>query len=80
MIFLFTAAAQRINHFIIQNNLSLDNILAVQSMAGLEVRLEFDDLQLLKQSLSNKIINQALLIFNEDNLTDLPHSDLSLPV
>ena len=39
-------------------------------MAGLEVRLEFDDLQLLKQSLSNKIINQALLIFNEDNLTD----------
>jgi len=76
--FLFTAAAQRINHFIMQNNLSLDNILAVQSMAGLEVRLEFDDLQLLKQSLSNKIINQALLVFNEDNLTDLPHSDLSL--
>ena len=76
--FLFTAAAQRINHFVIQNNLSLDNILAVQSMAGLEVRLEFDDLQLLKQSLSNKIINQALLVFNEDNLTDLPHSDLSL--
>ena len=76
--FLFTAAAQRINHFEMQNDFSLDNILAIQSMAGLEVHLEFDDLQFLKESLSNKIINQALLIFNEDNVIDLPHSSLSL--
>ena len=61
-----------------QNDFSLDNILAIQSMAGLEVHLEFDDLQFLKESLSNKIINQALLIFNEDNVIDLPHSSLSL--
>ena len=75
---LFSAAATRVNHFEMQDDLDLQNILAVQSMAGLEVHLDFIDLQSLKESLSNKIINQALINFTEQNTTDKPHSRLSL--
>ena len=75
---LFSAAATRINQFEMQNNLDLQNLLAVQSMAGLEVHLDFNDLQSLKESLSDKIINQALISFTEQNATDLPHPSLSL--
>ena len=75
---LFSAAATRVNHFEMQDDLDVQNILAVQSMAGLEVHLDFNDLQSLKESLSDKIINQALISFTEQNATDLPHSSLSL--
>ena len=46
---LFSAAAARVNHFEMQDDLDLNNILAVQSMAGLEVHLEFNNLQYLKK-------------------------------
>ncbi|MBL6664118.1 MAG: DUF4270 family protein [Flavobacteriales bacterium] len=75
---LFSAAATRVNHFEMQDDLDLQNKLAVQSMAGLEVHLDFNDLQSLKESLSDKVINQALISFTEQNATDLPHSSLSL--
>lgn len=75
---LFSAAATRINQFEMQDNLDLQNMLAVQSMAGLEVHLDFNDLDSLKESLSNKIINQALISFTEQNISDIPHSSLSL--
>ena len=61
-----------------QDDLDTQNLLAVQSMAGLEVHLDFNDLESLKESLSNKIINQALISFTEQNTTDIPHSSLSL--
>ena len=51
---LFSAAAARVNHFEMQDDLDTQNILAVQSMAGLEVHLDFNDLQSLKESLSIK--------------------------
>jgi hypothetical protein len=77
---LFSAAAARVNHFDMQDDLNLQNILAVQSMAGLELRLDFNDLTSLQQTLSNKAINQALITFTEQNSTDLSpsHSNLSL--
>ena len=37
-----------------QGDLDLNNKLAVQSMAGLEVHLEFNNLQYLKETLSQK--------------------------
>ena len=75
---LFSAAAARVNHFDMQDNLDMQNLMAVQSMAGLEVHLDFNELQSLKESLSDKIINQALIKFTEQNPKDLPHSSLSL--
>ncbi len=75
---LFSAAAARVNHFEMQDNLHTHNILAVQSMAGLEVHLDFNELQSLKEVLSDKIINQAQISFTHQNAKDLPHSSLSL--
>ena len=75
---LFSAAAARVNHFEMQADLDLNNILAVQSMAGLEVHLEFNNLQYLKETLSEKVINQAIISLTEQNISDLPHSRLSL--
>ena len=75
---LFGASATRVNHFEMQEDLDVQNMLAVQSMAGLEVYLDFNNLQFLKDSLSDKIVNRALISFTEQNATDLPHSSLSL--
>ena len=77
---LFSAAAARVNHFDMQDNLDLQNIFAVQSMAGLELHLDFNDLTALQQTLSNKAINQALITFTAQNSTGLSpsHSNLSL--
>ena len=61
-----------------QDDLDLNNVLAVQSMAGLEVHLEFNNLQYLKETLSEKVINQAIISITEQNILDLPHSRLSL--
>ena len=78
--FLFSAAAARVNHFEMQDDLNIQDILAVQSMAGLELHLDFNDLNSLQQTLSNKAINQALITFTAQNSTDLApsHSNLSL--
>lgn len=75
---LFGAGAARVNHFEMQDDLDLNNVLAVQSMAGLEVHLEFNNLQYLKETLSEKVINQAIISITEQNILDLPHSRLSL--
>ena len=77
---LFGAAATRVNHFEMQEDLNIENILAVQSMAGLELQLDFNDLPSLQQTLTDKVVNQALITFTEQNSTELSpsHSSLSL--
>ena len=75
-----SAACKRVNHFEMQEEFNVQNILGVQSMAGLELILEFDNLQFLRDTLHNKVINQATINFTKENSSDLypAHSSLSL--
>lgn len=74
------SGATRINHFEPQSGSFLQNIYGVQSMAGYELELSFNDISGLKQALENKVVNQALLHFSVDNNSEAnpAHSSLSL--
>jgi hypothetical protein len=77
---LIGSSAARINHFVVEENIDLDNLYGVQSMGGTELHLTFNNLSSLRQELENKVINQALISFSAENNTDLnpSHPSLSL--
>ena len=77
---LIGSGAARINHFETDESQFLSSVYGVQSMGGVELHLTFNQLQQLKQSLSNKVINQALLKFKVQNSSDInpAHATLSL--
>lgn len=77
---IFSAAAARINHFEMEDNFMINDLFGVQSMAGLELHLTFNNLADLRKRLTNKAINQTLVSFDSQNSTDLnpSHSTLSL--
>jgi hypothetical protein len=76
----FGNSAARVNHFEVEN-VGPFNFTGVQSMGGPVLKVTFDDLQSLKDTLENKPINKAILTFNvADNFPNLfgPHPSLSL--
>ncbi|MEE3037428.1 MAG: DUF4270 family protein [Bacteroidota bacterium] len=78
---LIGSGATRINHFDMQQDQTfLESLNGIQSMAGYELELTFNNLTSLKQSLENKVVNQALLRFSTNNNSDIrpAHSSLSL--
>ena len=60
---IFSAAAARINHFEMEDNFMINDLFGVQSMAGLELHLTFNNLADLRKRLTNKAINQTLVSF-----------------
>ena len=78
---LIGSGATRINHFDMQQDQTISESLnGIQSMAGYELELTFNNLTSLKQSLENKVVNQALLRFSTNNNSDIrpAHPSLSL--
>ena len=57
------SSASRVNHFEVDNNEPFDFI-GVQSMGGPVIKILFNDLTELKDSLQNKVINKAMIKFD----------------
>ena len=57
------STASRVNHFEVDNNEPFD-FLGVQSMGGPVIKILFNDLSPLKDSLQNKVINKAIIKFD----------------
>lgn len=77
---LIGSGAARINHFDMQEAAFPASTHVIQSMAGYELELTFDDITSLRQSLENKVVNQALIRFSANNNSDIrpAHSSMSL--
>jgi hypothetical protein len=74
------STASRVNHFEVDNNEPF-NFIGVHSMGGPTVKILFNDLSSIKDSLQNTVINKALLKFDvvsgyDQNLG--PHASLSI--
>jgi hypothetical protein len=75
------SSASRVNHFEVENNEPFD-FLGVQSMGGLSMKILFNDISSLKDSLQSKVINKAVIKFDVvEGSYDAnfgPHNSLSL--
>ena len=74
------STASRVNHFEVDNNEPF-NFIGVQSMGGPSIKILFNDLTALRDSLQNKVINKALLEFDVVSGYDQnfgPHASLSI--
>jgi hypothetical protein len=72
-------SAARINHFKLDKNIPLD-FYGVQSMGGPKLEVSFADINLLKEELEGKAINNAKMIFSVGAIDDIYgyHTDMSL--
>ena len=74
------SSASRVNHFEVENNEPF-NFVGVQSMGGPIIKILFNDLTSIRDTLQSKVINKAIIKFDVESGYDSnfgPHNSLSL--
>lgn len=77
---LIGSAATRINHFDMEEVSNPESLYGIQSMAGYELELHFNDLDSLKRILEDKVVNQALVRFSTNANTEQRPAHPSLSI